>query len=164
MVKKNKNNVTPWGSLFFMYSTLLHVFNIYRYRYGSRWFLQVDALAGTRSWDLGEVLGFFLISLPVADLVPFYYTIPVGWIHICKVVFLLILACWLTRWGVMLLISMRTICSLYACVPWPELSAPLTLVKHHTHRKVGLSLSLTHRQVRGGSPGPAICVSQHHWA
>ena len=70
--------MTPPGSLFFMY--IITLFNTYRYRYESRWFLQVDALAGTRSWDLGEVLGFFLISLPVADLVPFYNTIPVGWI------------------------------------------------------------------------------------
>ena len=47
------------------------LFNAYRYRYEIRWFLQVDALAGTRSWDLGEVLGFSSYLCLVADSVPF---------------------------------------------------------------------------------------------
>ena len=143
---------------------IITLFNSYRYRYVSRWFLKGwctgrDSILG--SW---WSVGFFPHISPCCRFGAILLHHYVGRIHICKVVFLLILACWLTRWGVMLLISMRTICSLYACVPWPELSAPLTLVKHHTHKKVGLSLSLTHRQVWGGSPGPAICVSQHHWA
>ena len=104
--------VTPLGSLFFL-CTFFTLFNAYRYRYESRWFLQVDALAGTRSWDLWWSVGFSSYLCLVADSVPFCYTIAVGRIHICKVVFLPILARWLTRSGVMLRFDMRTM----VCTP-----------------------------------------------
>ena len=50
---------------------IFYTFNAYRYRYESRWFLQVDALAGTRSWDLWWSVGFSSYLCLVADSVPF---------------------------------------------------------------------------------------------
>ena len=68
--------------------------------------------------------------------------------------------CWLTRWGVIL--GQRKANSLYACVPSPGLelaSAPLTLVKHHTHRKV--ACLCPQRPDKGGAVRQAcyLCVS-----
>ena len=69
--------------------------------------------------------------------------------------------CWLTRWGVIL--GQRKANSLYACVPSPGLelaSAPLTLVKHHTHRKVACLCPQRPDKGGGGSPGLLlVCVN-----
>ena len=92
-----------------------------------------DSILGPRSSG-----GFFLISLPVAaaDSVPFLCTSS-PWASYIIAQVMLILVRWLTRWGVILGSAKAN--SLHACVPSPGLelaSAPLTLVKHHTRRKV----------------------------
>ena len=117
-------------------------------------------LAETRSWDLGVFLVFPHISA-AADLVAVLLSsIALGQLHLHR--YLLTLMRWLTRSGVTF--GSAKVNSLYACVPSPGLElapAPLTLVKHHTHRKV--ACLYPHAQTRGGRCArPATCVCQHH--
>ena len=87
-------------------------------------------------------------------------SIALGQLHLHR--YLLTLMRWLTRSGVTF--GSAKVNSLYACVPSPGLElapAPLTLVKHHTHRKV--ACLYPHAQTRGGRCArPATCVCQHH--
>ena len=108
-----------------------------------------DSIQGSRCCR-----GFFLMHLPAAaDSVPFCIHHRLGPVT-CFAQVVLTFICWLTRSGVIL--DQRKDNSLHPCVPSPGLklaSAPLILVKHHTHRKVACLCPQRPDKGGGGSPG-----------
>ena len=111
----------------------------YRYRYSSRYCWHFIAPAETRSWDLEVVVVFPHISARTIRCCRFgaFLSTSLPWASYNVAQVELTLLRWLTRSGVT--VRSAKVNSLYACVPSPGLelaSAPLTLVKHHTCRKV----------------------------
>ena len=158
----DNNNGPPWGLYCFLY-----IITFYNFTVHADTDIEADdvgnfsvELAETRSWDLGVFFGFSSYHCYCRIGCRLLSSIALGQLHLHR--YLLTLMRWLTRSGVTF--GSAKVNSLYACVPSPGLElapAPLTLVKHHTHRKV--ACLYPHAQTRGGRCArPATCVCQHH--